>query len=137
MIPSWLVRVSAVVVAMLPLAALAITSRLQPDSRGLGTHQQLGLPPCSMRVMLGIRCPGCGMTTSWAYFTQGRLRASAETNLAGFLLAWFAIGVAWLAARTALTGSIPSIRTQQIGTSAALAIGAVAVVQWVIRLVTA
>src|SRR5687768_15883893 len=43
---------------------LVVASMLQPDSRGMGTHEQLGMPPCTFLFLTGIRCPSCGMTTS-------------------------------------------------------------------------
>lgn len=133
-LPSWLFRLLALFVAAAPLTALTVASQLRPDTRGLGTHQQLGLPPCSMRMMWGMRCPGCGMTTSWAYFTQGQWQASASTNIAGFMLAWYAIGVAAIAAKSVFSRKMPSLRTQQIATLTGFGIGIVAVINWACRL---
>jgi hypothetical protein len=49
-------------------AACLITARLlQPSARGVGTHEQLGLPPCAFLYLTSIPCPGCGLTTSFAY----------------------------------------------------------------------
>jgi hypothetical protein len=42
-----------------------------PDSRGYGTHEQLGLPPCRMMDWTGVPCPGCGVTTSVTLAAQG------------------------------------------------------------------
>ena len=128
------VRAVAFLLAVGPASALIVASRLQPDSRGLGTHQQLGLPPCSMRMLFGIRCPGCGMTTSWAYFTQGEWLASAQTNVAGFLLAWFSLAVTVIAVRSVVTGYPPSIRIQQVATLSGVAIMVVAFMNWGWRL---
>ncbi|MEM8668420.1 MAG: DUF2752 domain-containing protein [Planctomycetota bacterium] len=131
----WFVRLIALIVVACPVGALVVASQLRPDSRGLGTHQQLGLPPCSMRVMFGIRCPGCGMTTSWAYFTRGEFRSSAATNFAGFLLAWYALMIAGLASRSVISGSVPSYRNQQIATITGFSIGIIALINWAIVLV--
>jgi hypothetical protein len=69
------------------LVALLITaSRLTPSPLGLGTHQRLGLPMCSIRVWYGIRCPSCGMTTSWAHLTRGHALAALKANSGGALL---------------------------------------------------
>src|SRR5690242_10680262 len=46
---------------------LATAWRLTPSPRGLGTHQQLGLAPCTVEQWFGMRCPSCGMTTAWAH----------------------------------------------------------------------
>jgi hypothetical protein len=44
------------------LIALLATARwLTPDARGLGTHEQLGLPPCGFYLWYGLPCPSCGM----------------------------------------------------------------------------
>lgn len=75
---------------ILPFSGVIVARFLTPDPRGLGTHQQLGLPPCSMRVLFDLPCPGCGMTTSWSLFSRGNFNASIETNTGGFLLACLA-----------------------------------------------
>jgi hypothetical protein len=67
------------------LGLLVTAARLEPDPRGLGTHQRLGLPPCTFYSLTGLRCPSCGMTTSWAYLTRGRLLAAVQANLGGAL----------------------------------------------------
>jgi hypothetical protein len=72
------------------LALLAVAAMLQPSPLGYGTHQQLGLPPCSFSEIFGIRCPSCGMTTSWAYFVRGQLLPSLRANSGGTLLGMLA-----------------------------------------------
>lgn len=70
------------------LVALLVTAALLvPSTRGYGTHRQLGLPPCSFQVLFGMRCPSCGMTTSWAYLVRGHVVQSLEANSGGALLA--------------------------------------------------
>jgi len=56
---------------------------LRPEAGGLGTHQQFGLPPCTVRVLFGLRCPTCGMTTAWASLIRGRLFAALRANATG------------------------------------------------------
>ena len=60
---------------------------LDPDPRGFGTHQQLGLPGCMFRSVTGLHCPHCGMTTSFCWFVRGNLRQSCRANPSGLLLA--------------------------------------------------
>ena len=36
----------------------------RPDSRGFGTHEQLGMSPCSWPVTMEAPCPTCGFTTA-------------------------------------------------------------------------
>jgi len=57
------------------------------EFRKLGTHQGLGLPPCSFRTSFGFPCPSCGMTTSWAHTMRGQLFQAMEANIGGTLLA--------------------------------------------------
>ncbi len=130
----WRIRIIAALVALIPLSALCLARNLEPSSSGLGTHQQLGLPPCSMRLLLGIRCPGCGMTTSWAHFTRGHWRASVETSVGGFLFAILAVWVAFLGIRTTFTAQFPGPGTQQLITLTAAGIFLVSLLQWVQRL---
>lgn len=96
------VRVALAAVSLV-LAGLWVTaSRLTPERDGLGTHQQLGLPPCTSRVLFGMRCPACGMTTSWAHLARGNIVGAAASNVGGLMLgvlAWMTIpATAWMAA---------------------------------------
>ena len=71
----------------LGLMALLIAARIvQPAADGVGTHEQLGLPPCGFRLMFGRPCPSCGMTTSWAHLMRGQLTQAALTHPGGMLL---------------------------------------------------
>ncbi len=130
--PFW--RVSVLLFAIIPLGLLAVAALLTPDDRGLGTHQQLGLPPCSMRLLFGIRCPACGMTTSWSYFAQGQWISSLHSNIAGFLLALLAVCFAPISIRAAWTGRMPSSRIQLYAAFLLVAIGVVAITEWLTRL---
>jgi len=68
------------------LAAVALSLWLRPDDRLYGTHEQLGFPPCSSRVLLGIPCPSCGLTTSFALMSHGHpVRAFQAHYLGPFL----------------------------------------------------
>jgi hypothetical protein len=84
------------------MASLGVARGLEPDPRGFGTHERLGLPPCAAREATGVACPTCGMTTAWSLATRGRLRASWEANPAGCLTALAAAGLAaWMLASAA------------------------------------
>lgn len=73
------------------IALFILCSNLSPDPRGLGTHEQLGLPPCGLQFMFGTPCPSCGMTTAWTLFSHGQWLRSAQINLGGFLMALLAV----------------------------------------------
>ena len=60
---------------------------LNPDSRGFGTHQQLGLPACSFQTSFGVPCPSCGMTTSFSHFVRGQWLRSLQASTTAFVLA--------------------------------------------------
>jgi hypothetical protein len=78
---------------------LAVARSLEPDPRGHGTHEQLGLPPCSFIVLYGRPCPACGMTTAWAWVVRGRLDAAVCANTTGTILCILAlIAAPWLVA---------------------------------------
>ena len=68
------------------LSLLAVAGILAPDARGFGTHEKLGLPPCTFRQLTGYRCPSCGMTTSWSDLMRGRVVQSFRDNVGGALL---------------------------------------------------
>ena len=131
-----LIRFAALLCLATPLSLLVVARLLSPSQQGLGTHQQLGLPPCSMRVMFGIRCPGCGMTTSWSHFTRGQWMQSLQSNVGGFLFAIVALIVIWLSARTLNSGQLPSYRTQQWFTYLLLGVIAITLLEWIGRLVS-
>ncbi|WP_168164463.1 DUF2752 domain-containing protein [Pirellula sp. SH-Sr6A] len=84
-------------------ALLTIAAQLSPATEGLGTHRQLGLPGCTWMEVWGVRCPSCGMTTSWSLAMRGDWVAAARANPAGLLLffqAWItAFYWAWASVR--------------------------------------
>lgn len=88
---SWPMRLLSMFSGIVLLALLVIARGLTPSPAGFGTHEQLGLPPCSAIVLLNIPCPACGMTTSWAHTTRGDLVAAAQSNAGGMLLALIAM----------------------------------------------
>lgn len=80
----------------------AVASRLEPSPSGIGTHQQLGLPPCHFAVVTGRPCPTCGMTTAFAWLVRGRFIESLSANPAGAILATACVAlVPWLVAGAA------------------------------------
>lgn len=89
-------RFAALIVAGATGALLSTAWSLKPSNRGFGTHEALGLPPCSWPAQFGIPCPSCGMTTAFAYAAKGDLVASFMTQPLGCLLA-VATGMAFVA----------------------------------------
>ncbi|QDS87989.1 hypothetical protein EC9_21740 [Rosistilla ulvae] len=116
-------------------AMLATAAWLRPAPAGLGTHHQLGLPPCSLRVLLGMRCPACGMTTSWSHYVRGQWVSSIRVNPGGFMLAALATAVTVGAVRVAYTGQ--PVNPQQTWWLAIGLMGAMlaAGIDWILRIV--
>lgn len=127
-------RVFLVALGTTLLALLAIAAVLKPDSSGLGTHQQLGLPPCAIRVSLGVRCPSCGMTTSWAHYVRGQLLQSISANAGGTLLALFATFAAPWSIVSGLRGCWLGGRLRdRHAASMAVGVAVVVLVDWMFR----
>ena len=80
-------RIATTLAGAALVSLLATAFFLEPSRQGYGTHQQLGLPPCSFQKMFGVRCPSCGMTTSWSHLARGRLFSALGANTGGVLLA--------------------------------------------------
>ena len=66
---------------------MGVAYGLEPNPAGLGTHRQLGMPPCGFITFMGIPCVTCGMTTAFSYAAHGRILTAFITQPAGALLA--------------------------------------------------
>ncbi len=64
---------------------LGIARVLHPADKGVGTHQQLGLPPCFFLSFTGIPCPACGLTTSFAHTVRLNFREAFFTQPFGLV----------------------------------------------------
>ncbi len=80
-------RVVNALVFALTMGVLLTAYLLRPDPAGMGTHQQLGLPPCGFKFATDLPCATCGMTTAFSYAAHGHLLASFVTQPAGAVLA--------------------------------------------------
>jgi hypothetical protein len=90
-------RVVLAIVGLGLLVPLVVAMLLQPSETGMATHRQLGLPPCTFVMLFGIRCPSCGMTTSWAHLMRGQLASAMASNAGGTLLGLSAMAaIPWL-----------------------------------------
>lgn len=89
------VRMLLILVGLGWVGIFAIAFWLNPyqDGRPLmeATHRQLGLPACNFKVLTGVPCPSCGMTTSFALLMHGDVANSLRANFAGALLALFGL----------------------------------------------
>ncbi|MBF0492254.1 MAG: DUF2752 domain-containing protein [Deltaproteobacteria bacterium] len=62
---------------------LLLSFWLKPDTRGFGTHEQLGLPPCPFLFFTGYPCPACGLTTSFSHMAHGHFMAAFSSHPLG------------------------------------------------------
>jgi len=115
---------------------LIVASTLEPNPLGQGTHQQLGLQPCTVMVLFGCRCPACGMTTSWANLVRGRLARALQANVGGTLLGGLTLAaVPWLllsAARGHWLGWVPN---STVAAWVASLLMVVMLIDWGLRLI--
>jgi uncharacterized protein DUF2752 len=117
------------------LAALFVATQLRADPRGLGTHEQLGLPPCSFIIWTGKRCPACGMTTAWALMAHGHVVQALRTHTTGALLAVLALPVGLAAAAMAIGGRRLAWQPGDVLVAATSVLLAGAVLaEWIVRL---
>jgi hypothetical protein len=65
---------------------LAIARHLVPAASGVGTHVQLGLPPCGFLTATGLPCPSCGLTTAFAHMVRLNLLDAAHVHPVGVAL---------------------------------------------------
>lgn len=75
------------------LIMLGVGWYLTPNPEGHGTHQQLGLPPCTIYFLTGRPCPSCGLTTSVSAIVHGQFGLAWRANPVGYLVAAAAVGV--------------------------------------------
>lgn len=102
-------RLMGALFALAALTVLTLAARLQPDPSGVGTHHQLGLPPCGLLLMTGVPCMTCGMTTSFTELAHGHVLRSVIAQPAGTVLAILTAATFWIGSYIAVTGR-PSAR---------------------------
>jgi len=89
-------RLVALVVVIACGTVLGFAFWLTPSVSGMGTHTQLGLPPCSWIVTMDLPCPTCGYTTAFCNVAHGNFLSAFESQpfgaLAGFATAVFFLG---------------------------------------------
>jgi hypothetical protein len=97
-------RFVAALVAVGCVGVLIRAATLVPSPSGVGTHSEMGLAACAFYERTGVPCPGCGMTTSFAWFARGNVAASFYVQPLGFLLAVVTAVCAVGGAYVAITG---------------------------------
>jgi hypothetical protein len=99
----WFARLIAAAVAGAALTVLLVAAWLEPSSRGVGTHEALGMMPCAFLQRTGVPCAGCGMTTSFALLVRGRVIASFIAQPFGMILCLLTAAAFWAGLYIAIT----------------------------------
>ena len=97
-------RIFSVGIAGACFGLLAIAMSLLPNPSGVGTHTALGLQQCQFLARTGLPCPGCGMTTSFSWFSRGNIEASLYVQPMGTVLAFLVAATFWGASYVAISG---------------------------------
>jgi hypothetical protein len=78
-------KVTQCIILMVCVAAILVGRSLRPSPSGIGTHTELGFPPCGFYTITGIPCPTCGVTTAFVLATHLRFKDSLLTQPVGLL----------------------------------------------------
>lgn len=132
----WFTRLMLGVSAAGVLTLLGVAASLDPSPQGFGTHKQLGFPDCTFVALYGMRCPSCGMTTSWAFLTHGRIWSALGANVGGAILGLVSLGLGPWGLVSAVRGRwiIRAMRDREIIGVAAVII-LTTLLDWAVRLV--
>ncbi len=118
-----------------PLGLVAARVFLDPDPRGFGTHEQLGLWPCRSMALFGIPCPGCGVTTSVALAVRGRFLDSLATQPFGTLAVLLGLSFSiWSIVRHLEGRDLHVLLRRERLTPGWIALGAALGLSWVYKL---
>ena len=79
-------RIRGGAIAIACWALVVTAAMLDPQPWGYGTHEQLGLPPCSRLARSGYPCPACGLTTSVSASAHGRVVAAVRAQPFGLVI---------------------------------------------------
>lgn len=112
-------RAMGAVVFLGCITLLGIAASLTPSPVGLGSHRQLGLPPCMMITISGYPCPTCGMTTAFAHTVRGNLLAAFRAQPTGMLLALATAAAAALSLSVLFTAKVWTVNWYRLPPSLA------------------
>ncbi|MCS7016072.1 MAG: DUF2752 domain-containing protein [Gemmatales bacterium] len=121
---------------------LVVAHRLNPyqadgHPRRYGTHEQLGLPPCSFHQVTGLPCPSCGLTTSFSLCVHGDWRAAAHANPVGPILVLATTGGAiWFLAAAATGRRLRLPAWHWLSTLVAWSVVFLVLGSWLVRLLS-
>ena len=117
-------RVAALAVLLAAASIVWALLQVQPDGRGHGTHEQLGMQPCPWPIQYGIPCPTCGCTTAAAQLVSLSPVRAFVTQPFGAALALAGLVIAGVAAHALVTrrSFVEQVASWRYGTFAVAAI---------------
>jgi hypothetical protein len=130
-------RIVGAIVFVVAASLVGTAAWLSPAADGHGTHEQLGLPPCSMMMFTGRPCPTCGYTTAFSHVAHGHLIEAAIVQPVGMLLALAIIAAGLGGGYVMVTGSDIAGRLRPLVQLRTLVIlGLVIAAGWAYKLLT-
>ena len=109
---------------------------LTPDASGVGTHRQLGFPPCLPMELWNVPCPGCGVTTSVTHMSRGELFLALRNQPFGVAVWGAAVAFALWCWSLALRGKDAWLAVRAWNATPWLwAFGTVGVLSWIYKIV--
>jgi hypothetical protein len=114
---------------------IALSFVLTPDPAGVGTHRQLGLPPCAFLHLTSLPCPGCGLTTSFAHMARLELTSAVAAHPLGvplFLLTLLGAAFSFVACLRGMP-ALPALEHRAVSRGALL-LSLAALLTWLARL---
>lgn len=82
---------SNIFILVIILGVIIVARILSPKESGIGTHTELGFPPCTFYVLTKLPCPGCGITTSFSHMTRFQFKKAFQVHPYGPILFTMAI----------------------------------------------
>lgn len=130
-------RIIAGLTALGAISVLSLAAYLRPASAGYGTHEQLGMLPCTWAAVLDRPCPTCGMTTSFAHAANGSILASFAAQPFGAFLALLTASAFWGGMHVCMTGSrLGRVYTLLLRQRSLWILGALLLGAWLYKLAT-
>ncbi len=123
-------RVVWALVAAACAGVLSVAVYLTPNPAGMGTHEALGMPPCSFVLNAGLPCPTCGMTTSFSNVVRGRLIAAFLAQPAGMVLCIATIILFAYGVYVAVAGWTIDVNWDRIGMRLIVGLGFLILAGW-------
>jgi hypothetical protein len=117
-------------------SAVLITARVITPDPVRGSSAQLGFPPCGFQQFTGHQCPGCGLTTAFAFMARLDLAGAWHANGFGILLftatlAFVPFAIAGLWRGWNVTATLERVQAERV----VIVLSLLALAYWLVRLI--